>query len=137
MSERSLNISRHFDNEFDKVRNSDNEIKKKMDEVGKQIEETTDWQKIEQLGIELIKLKADYCRSCIQPYLELLGEQREMLKANISNLVTMDDLEQKINCKLFGYTYFPELSYENAYFLILDHFDQMGLLMVMAPGEVN
>jgi len=134
-AEKALNISRDFRNEFSKAMDPTEEIKSRFEMIGKQMEETSDWQKIEQLGNELLKVKAEYCESTYPGLMEILVEQRAMLKANTNQLVIKCDLEQRINCELLGYTYFPELSYQEAYFLIIDHLDNMGMLINLATGK--
>lgn len=136
-AKKSLSISKDFKAEFDKVLHNEAEIRMnvEMEENLKQQQQTSDWQKMEQLGNQLVKIKADYCNATSRRYIELLVEQRAMLKVNLNQMVIVSDLNQKINCKLFGYTYIPELSYEEAYIFILDHLEKMHQLLYLAPGN--
>jgi hypothetical protein len=132
----SLNL-KDYSIRFDNAIHTDAE-KKMNAEIEANIQkqgQTDDWKVMEKLSNELIKYRADYCMTSSPHYYELLTEERAMLKQNISNLIYASDLDQKMKCKLLGYTYFPELSYEEAYLHILDHLKNMNMLLSLFPGN--
>lgn len=122
---------------FNKAMHNDAEVKMnaEMDAVNLKAKQTDDWKELERLSIETVKIRTEYCEVSSPHYFELLTQQRAMLTQNISNLVYASDLKQKIDCQLLGYTYFPELSFEDAYILLLDHLNNMNLYLSFAPGN--
>jgi len=132
-----LTLSKDFSSEFDKAIHNDAEktMNFDMNAVNLKASQTDDWKELERLSNEPLKIRTNYCQASSPNYFDLLTGQRAMLKKNINNLVYASDLNQKIKCKMLGYTYFPELSYEEAYILILDHLNNMYLYLSLAPGN--
>lgn len=136
-SKSALTLSRDFGIEFDKAIHNEAEIhmKAEMEENALKAQHASNWEELERLGNEVVKIRTDYCMVSGPHYLDLLSEQRSVLEVNINQLVHVSALEQKIKCKRFGCTYFHELSYENAYLFILDHLENMHNLLYLAPGN--
>jgi hypothetical protein len=126
-----------FSVKFDKALHSDAEktMQQQMNENIKKQSAASDYKEMEKLIAEIKQIKNAYCQASTSHYLDLLIEQRSILEIDISYIVAAADLTQKINCNIFGYTYFPELSYENAYIRILDHLKYMTLLLTFCPGN--
>ena len=114
---------------------TEKEMIKKIEELNKKGAASSDYKEMLDLLEQEKKVRAAYCKAASPPYLELLFEQRKVIENELNSIVKANDLTQQINCKLFGATYFPELSYENAYLRILDHLNYMNLLLIFYPGN--
>ena len=116
-------------NEFEKKRD------KKIDDITAKMGQTSNYVEMEKLIDEIYKVNVEYCNNSSPHYISLLQEQRALLNKDIENIIIASDLEQQIKCNVLGYTYYRILSFENAYFHILDHLNYMYLLLSFTPGE--
>jgi hypothetical protein len=114
---------------------TEKEMIKQIEEINKRGAVASDYKEMLDLLEQEKKVRAAYCKAASPHYLELLFEQRKVIENELNSVVKANDLSQQINCKLFGATYFPELSYENAYLRILDHLNYMNLLLIFYPGN--
>jgi len=84
---------------------------------------------------EIHQAKATYCGAASGHYLDSLQRERVQLENEAGFLVALDDVVQRINCIKMGYIYRSELSRETAYKNILNHAQNMYLLLSLAPGD--
>lgn len=133
----TITAERDFSEEFDKALHNDaeKEMNAKIEKIGLEMKQATDGKEILTLSSEIKKAKADYCQKCSPHYIELVIEQRAILKKDLNSIVKASDLQQKISCNQLGYIYFPELSYEEAYLNILRHLNNITFMLIFAPGD--
>ena len=111
------------------------EKQQKMDEIIRKMGSATDERETEKLLDEVHKVMVEYCKNATGRFIELLIGQRTLLRTEIDAVVRVDDILQQIECNSYGYTYYPALSYEKAYILILDHLKYMHQLLSFSPGN--
>ncbi len=111
------------------------EKQRKMDEIIRKMSSTTDERETEKLLVEVHKVIVEYCKNATGQFIKLLIDQRTLLRTEIGAIIKSEDIRQQMECNNYGYTYYPALSWERAYILILDHIKYMHQLLSFSPGN--
>ena len=134
---RKMIADRDFASEFDKALHNEagRAMEQRLEEILKKITPDTPPDQVVALQQEAQRVKSDYCTAASPRFMELLSQQRAWLQKEVGPIVAAADLKQKIECAVYGYTYFPEISYHEAYQRITEHLSNMVLLLSYNPGN--